>query len=43
MFINFNNFGAIFQQTAHLIGMLIRKNMVLNQRIEDQSEKIDED
>jgi hypothetical protein len=23
--------------------MLIRKNMVLNQRIEDQSEKIDED
>ena len=31
MFKHFNNFGSMFQNSAHLIGMLIRKNMVLNQ------------
>jgi hypothetical protein len=35
MFGLYNNFGALFQDTAHYIGLLIRKNMVLNSQMED--------
>ena len=35
MFGLYNNFGALFQDTAHYIGLLIRKNMLLNSKIED--------
>lgn len=35
MFGLYNNFGALFQDTAHYIGLLIRKNMLLNSQIED--------
>lgn len=41
MFKNFNDFGAMFQKTAHYIGMLIRKNMTLNQKIESYEEQFD--
>ena len=35
MFTQYNNFGALFQETAHFIGMLIKKNLILNKDIED--------
>ncbi len=35
MFGIYNNFGALFQDTAHFIGLLIRKNMLLNSQIEE--------
>lgn len=34
LFKNFNDFGSIFQKTAHHIGKLIRKNMTLTERNE---------
>ncbi len=30
MFSQYNNFGALFQETAHYIGLLIKKNLLLN-------------
>ena len=30
MFTQYNNFGALFQETAHYIGLLIKKNLLLN-------------
>ena len=35
MFGIYNNLGALFQDTAHFIGLLIRKNMLLNSQFEE--------
>jgi hypothetical protein len=35
MFNVYNNFGALFQETAHYIGLLIRKNMQLNKDLQE--------
>ncbi|CDW71272.1 UNKNOWN [Stylonychia lemnae] len=35
MFNIYNQFGSRFQETAHYIGLLIKKNMNLNQKVED--------
>lgn len=34
MFAHYNQFGAMFQETAHYIGLLIKKNMQLNREVE---------
>jgi hypothetical protein len=36
MFLQYNNFGSMFQETAHYIGLLIKKNMVLNRDLGEQ-------
>lgn len=38
MFSQYNEFGAMFQETAHYIGLLIKKNMFLNRELEDRLE-----
>lgn len=40
LFKNYNDFGAMFQQTAHHIGLLVKKNMVLNQKLEDTRDEL---
>eukprot|EP00347_Sterkiella_histriomuscorum_P010198 403377229 len=42
MFLLYNQFGQRFQETAHYIGLLIKKNMMLNQKLEDYTEKLDD-
>lgn len=34
MFTHYNTFGSMFQETAHYIGILIRKNMLYNRDLE---------
>ncbi|TNV86300.1 hypothetical protein FGO68_gene6572 [Halteria grandinella] len=41
MFVSYNQFGAMFQETAHYIGLLIKKNMMLNKELEEQFDKHD--
>ena len=40
MFNIYNQFGSRFQETAHYIGLIIKKNMNLNEKIEDYEELI---
>jgi hypothetical protein len=42
MFSVYNNFGALFQDTAHYIGLLIRKNMLLNSQIQEIASKYED-
>ena len=41
MFAHYNAFGAMFQETAHYIGLLIRKNMLLHRELDDSSAVIE--
>ena len=40
MFAHYNAFGAMFQETAHYIGLLIRKNMSLHRELDDSEEAL---
>jgi hypothetical protein len=40
MFAHYNAFGAMFQETAHYIGLLIRKNMTLHRELDDSEEAL---
>ncbi len=42
MFSTFNQFGNMFQETAHYIGMLIKKNMNLHFELEQRDDKLEE-
>jgi hypothetical protein len=45
MFTQYNNFGALFQETAHYIGLLIKKNLLLNKDFAEailHSEQVEE-
>lgn len=41
MFAQYNSFGALFQETAAYIGLLIRKNMLLHKDLEEHTEVIE--